>query len=149
MASLKRIYASVISIHISICFYNPAKFQKTTKSLWWLKQQNKQKHLLLLPWWVQWLGLWTQRGMGSIPGRGTKIPHIWSMAKKKKKKTTPCLLGMEKTCLRVGKNNSFAFFKKPDINIEQLHHWRTVTVQPQWLQTFSLDSPLTISFFSY
>ena len=38
---------------------------------------------------VQWLGLHTPsvRGAGSIPGRGTKIPHAKQCDKKKKKDT--------------------------------------------------------------
>ena len=39
---------------------------------------------------IQWLGLRasTSGGMGSIPGRGTKIPQATQRGKKKKEKTT-------------------------------------------------------------
>ena len=42
---------------------------------------------------VQWLGLWafTAKAMGSIPGRGTKIPEAAWCGQKKKKKKNCCL----------------------------------------------------------
>ena len=106
------------SLKIIICFsckyphfhllLHPAKFQKTTKSLWWLKQQNKQRHLLWLPWWVQWLGLWASdtEGHGFNPWSGNSDPIYMKHGKKQtqtNKKPMP---------LRVGKTTHLPFLKK-------------------------------------
>ena len=52
-------------------------------SSWFIKQKKESGNSLV----VQWLGLQalTARGMGSIPGQRTKIPHATWPKKKKKK----------------------------------------------------------------